>query len=94
VAALNRLQLAGEAALESLTAAHPEWVAQRVCAPDELTIAYALDGYAPLEAVYDSAAPGWLRELPGVENTIRQAASHGAWRARYRGAPKTPCRTW
>ena len=37
VAALNRLELAGEsvrAALEALTAAHPAWVAQRICAPD------------------------------------------------------------
>jgi len=61
---------------------------------DELAIAYARDGYALLEAVYDSAAPGWLRELPGVEGTMHQAASHGARRARYRGVPKTPCRTW
>ena len=37
VAALNRLELAGEsvrAALEALTAAHPDWVAQRVCVTD------------------------------------------------------------
>ncbi len=37
VAALNRLQLAGEAvraALEALTAAHPDWVVQRICVPD------------------------------------------------------------
>jgi len=37
VAALNRLELAGEAvraALEALTAAQPEWVAQRICVPD------------------------------------------------------------
>ena len=37
VAALNRLQLAGEsvrAALEALTAAHPDWVAARVCVSD------------------------------------------------------------
>jgi transposase len=37
VAALNRLELAGEsvrAALEALTAAHPDWVAQRICVPD------------------------------------------------------------
>ncbi len=92
VAALNRLELAGEsvrAALEALTAAHPAWVAQRICVPDftrrygtpmtswrppasqarrdELAIAYARDGYALLEAVYDSAAPAWLRELPAVD---------------------------
>jgi transposase len=37
VAALNRLELAGEsvrAALEALAAAHPDWVAQRICVPD------------------------------------------------------------
>ena len=91
VAALNRLELAGEsvrAALEALTAAHPDWVAQRICVPDfarryatpltswrppasqakqdALAIAYARDGYALLEAVYDSSAPGWLRELPAA----------------------------
>ena len=37
VAALNRLELAGEsvrAALEALTAAHPDWVARRLCVAD------------------------------------------------------------
>src|ERR1035441_3434974 len=37
VAALNRLELAGEAvraALEALTAAHPDWLAQRICVSD------------------------------------------------------------
>ena len=92
VAALNRLELAGEsvrAALEALAAAHPAWLEQRVCVPDsarrygtpmtswrppasqarrdELTLAYAKDGYALLEAVCDSAAPAWLRELPAVD---------------------------
>jgi len=92
VAALNRLELAGEsvrAALEALAAAHPAWLAQRICVPDfarrygtpmtswrppasqarrdELAIAYARDGYALAEAVYDSAAPAWLRELPAVD---------------------------
>ncbi len=92
VAALNRLELAGEsvrAALEALTAAHPAWLEQRICVPDfarrygtpmtswrppvsqarrdELAIAYARDGYALLEAVYDSSAPAWLRELPAVD---------------------------
>ena len=91
VAALNRLELAGEsvrAALEALTAAHPDWVAQRLCVPDfarrygtpmtswrplaskakqhELAIAYARDGYALLEAVYDSSSPTWLREIPAA----------------------------
>jgi hypothetical protein len=92
VAALNRLELAGEsvrAVLEALTAAHPAWVEQRICVADfarryatpmtswrppvsqarrnELAIAYARDGYALAEAVYDSSAPGWLRELPAVD---------------------------
>ena len=92
VAALNRLELAGEsvrAALEALAAAHPDWVEQRIGVPDlarrygtpmtswrplvsqarrdELAIAYARDGYALLEAVYDRSAPGWLRGLPAVD---------------------------
>ena len=92
VAALNRLELAGEsvrAALEALAAAHPGWVAQRICVSDwarrygtpvtswrppasqakqdELAIAYARDGYALLEAVYDESSPAWLRELPAVD---------------------------
>ena len=92
VAALNRLELAGEsvrAALEATAAAHPDWVAQRICVPDfarrygtpmtswrppvsqarrdELAIACARDGYALLEAVYDSSSPGWLREIPAVD---------------------------
>ena len=92
VAALNRLELAGEsvrAVLEALAAAHPDWLAERICVADwtgrygtpvtswrppssqakrdELAIAYARDGYALVEAVYDSAAPGWLRELPAVD---------------------------
>ncbi len=92
VAALNRLELAGEsvrAALEALTAAHPAWLEQRVCVADfarrygtpmtswrppvsqarrdELAVAYAKDGYALLEAVYDRSSPAWLRELPAVD---------------------------
>jgi hypothetical protein len=92
VAALNRLELAGEsvrAALEALAAAHPGWLEQRICLADwnrrygtpmtswrppqsearreELAIAYARDGYALLEAVYDPSAPPWLRELPAVD---------------------------
>jgi hypothetical protein len=92
IAALNRLELVGEsvrAALEALAAAHPDWLAQRICVPgfarrygtpmtswrppasqakrDELAIAYARDGYALLEAVYDSSAPAWLREIPAAE---------------------------
>jgi hypothetical protein len=34
---------------------------------DELAIAHARDGYALLEAVCDSAAPPWLRELPAID---------------------------
>ncbi len=96
VAALGRLELAGEsvrAALEALAAAHPAWLEQRVCVADfarrygtpmtswqppvsqarrdELAIAYAKDGYALLEAVYNGAAPAWLRELPAV-GTLRR----------------------
>ena len=92
VAALNRLELAGEAvraAVEALAAAHPDWLAQRICVSDwtrrygtpmtswrppqsearrkELAIAYARDGYALLEAVYDPSAPPWLRELPAID---------------------------
>jgi transposase len=92
VAALSRLELAGEsvrAALEALAVASPLWLAERVCVPDftrrygrpvtswrppvsrarrdELAIACARDGYALLEAVYDGAAPGWLRELPAID---------------------------
>jgi transposase len=96
VAALNRLELAGEsvrAVLEALAAAHPGWLEQRVCVSDfarrygtpmtswrppasqaqrdKLAIAYARDGYALLEAVYDPSSPGWLREIPAVE-TLRR----------------------
>jgi len=92
VAALNRLELAGEsvrAVLEALAAAHPDWLAQRACVSDftrrygipvtswrpplsetkrdELAVAYARDGYALLEAVYDSSSPAWLREIPAVD---------------------------
>jgi hypothetical protein len=92
VAALSRLELAGEsvrAALEALAAAHPAWLEQRACVADfarrhttpmtswrppvsqatrdELAIACARDGYALLEAVYDSAAPAWLREIPAAD---------------------------
>ena len=92
VAALNRLELAGEsvrAALEALAAAHPAWLEQRICVSDfarryatpvtswrppasqaqrdKLAIAYARDGYALLEAVYDPSSPGWLREVPAVD---------------------------
>ena len=92
IAALNRLELAGEsvrAALEALAAACPDWLEQRVCVSDfarlygtpmtswhppasqakrdELAIAYARDGYALLEAIYDGSSPGWLREVPAID---------------------------
>ncbi|HUY51855.1 MAG TPA: transposase [Streptosporangiaceae bacterium] len=38
---------------------------------DELAIACARDGYALLEAVCDSSAPAWQRELPAVD-VLRQ----------------------
>jgi transposase len=52
---------------------------------EELAIVYAKDGYALLEAVYDDAAPAWLRELPAVEvlrrvllqNYTRTITEHG-----------------
>jgi hypothetical protein len=34
---------------------------------DELAVACARDGYALLEAVYDSSPPAWLREIPAVD---------------------------
>ncbi|HLI38019.1 MAG TPA: hypothetical protein VKV80_11870 [Streptosporangiaceae bacterium] len=34
---------------------------------DELTVTYARDGYALLEAVCDESSPAWLRELPAVD---------------------------
>ena len=92
VAALNRLELAGEsvrAAVEALAVAHPDWLAQRICVSDwtarygtpltawrpprskarqeELALAYARDGYALVEAVYEPSAPAWLRELPAID---------------------------
>ena len=34
---------------------------------DELALTYARDGYALLEAVYDSSSPAWLAEIPAVD---------------------------
>jgi transposase len=91
VAALNRLELAGEsmrAALDALAAAHPAWTQgvldaswmRRYGTPvtswrppltekkrNELAIAYAIDGYKLLGAVYGPASPAWLREIPAVQ---------------------------
>ena len=63
---------------------------------DELAVAYAKDGYALLEAVYDSAAPAWLRELPAVDvlrrvllqNCTRTVTGNG--REVIRGREKEP----
>jgi len=38
---------------------------------EELAIAYARDGYALVEAVWEPSAPAWLRELPAVD-VLRQ----------------------
>jgi hypothetical protein len=38
---------------------------------DKLAIAYARDGYALLEAVFDESSPAWLREIPAVQ-TLRR----------------------
>ena len=89
VAALNRLELAGEsvrAVLEALTAAHPDWLAQRICVPDFArrygkAAARAAETTIPFQAGYARRA--------GIEGTMHQAASHGARRARYRGLPRT-----
>ena len=56
VAALNRLELAGEsvrAALEALAAAHPDWLAQRVCVPD-----FARRYGTPMTSWRPPASPG------------------------------------
>ena len=50
---------------------------------DELAISYARDGYALLEAVHDTAAPAWLRDLPAVE-VLRRVLLQNYTRARHR----------
>src|SRR6266536_2574855 len=65
VAALNRLELAGEsvrAALEALAAAHPDWLAQRICVSD-----FARRYGTPMTSWRPPAAPARLRELPAVD---------------------------
>src|SRR5215207_4930076 len=88
---LNRLENAGEllrAALNSLAAAAPDWMAQHAehdwvdrygrrvedyrlpqgeVARRELAESIGADGHRLLAAVYDPAAPMWLRELPAVQ---------------------------
>ena len=72
--------------LEALTAAHPDWLAQRICVPDFArrygkAAARAAETTIPFQAGYARRA--------GIEGTMHQAASHGARRARYRGLPRT-----
>src|SRR6266487_964468 len=61
VAALNRLELAGEsvrAALEALAAAHPDWLAQRICVSD-----FARRYGTPMTSWRPPAAPARRDEL-------------------------------
>jgi transposase len=92
---LNRLENVGEmlrAALNSLAAAAPDWLAQHAehgwidrygrrvedyrlpkgeVARRELAESIGADGHRLLAAVYDPAAPMWLRDLPAVQ-TLRR----------------------
>ena len=69
VAALNRLELAGEsvrAALEALAAAHPDWVEQRICVSD-----FARRYGTPMTSWRPPAVPGrggmsWRSPTPGT----------------------------
>jgi hypothetical protein len=46
---------------------------------EELAVASARDGYALLEAVYDSSSPAWLRELPAVDVLRRVLVQTCTW---------------
>jgi len=46
---------------------------------DELAIAYARDGYALLEAVYDGSSPAWLREVPAIDVLRRVLVQNYTW---------------
>jgi Transposase DDE domain len=54
-------------------------------AQDRLTLEFARDGYALVQACYEDSAPGWARELPAVQtlrmvllqNFTRTAGEHG-----------------
>src|SRR5260221_14423548 len=64
VAALNRLELAGEsvrAALEALAAAHPAWLEQRICVPD-----FARRYGTPMTSWRPPAPPAPRDELAGA----------------------------
>jgi transposase len=94
VAALNRLELAGEsvrAVLEALTAAHPDWLAQRICVPDFArrygkAAARAAETTIPFQAGYARRA--------GVEGTMHQAASPGAHATAACPEPASTTSTW
>src|SRR5580704_2706020 len=84
VAALNRLELAGEsvrAALEALTAACPDWVAQRICVSD-WTGRYGTavtSWHPPLSrARRDELAIGYARDGYALAGAVYDASSP-AW---------------
>ena len=84
VAALNRLELAGEsvrAAVEALAAAHPVWLAQRICVPD-WTGRYGtpLTSWRPpaSQAKQDELAIAYARDGYALLEAV-YAASSPAW---------------
>jgi len=84
VAALNRLELAGEsvrAAVEALAAAHPGWLAQRICVPD-WTGRYGtpLTSWRPpvSQAKQDELAVAYARDGYALLEAV-YAASSPAW---------------
>jgi hypothetical protein len=93
VAALNRLELAGEsvrAVLEALAAASPDWLAQRVCVPD-FTRRYgtpATSWRPPLsEAKRDELAVGYARDGYALLEAVYDGSSP-AW---LRRSPRSRC---
>ena len=91
VAALNRLELAGEsvrAALEALAAAHPDWVAQRICVPD-FARRYGTPMTSWRPPASEAEAESWRSPTP--------ATGTRCWR-RSMTAPRRPgcgsCRRW
>jgi transposase len=84
VAALNRLELAGEsvrAALEALAAAHPDWLEQRVCVPD-FTRRYGtpMTSWRPplSEAKRDELAVAYARDGYALLEAVHDSSSP-AW---------------
>ena len=84
VAALNRLELAGEsvrAVLEALAAAHPDWLARRVCVPD-FTRRYGIPvtpWRPPLsEAKRDELAVAYARDGYALLEAVHDSSSP-AW---------------